>query len=72
MEEQANKIVEAKWKIYGWKSKRNYRIEKLGADLASKDIQGVVEEFKEMNEKMEKTKKELTNLLRVKPAKWIR
>lgn len=67
MEEQANKIVEIKVEDLRMEIKKEIiELKKLGADLASKDIQGVVEEFKEMNEKMEKTKKGIDALVEQK------
>lgn len=67
MEEQANKIVEVKVEDLRMEIKKEIiELKKLGADLASKDIQGVVEEFKEMNEKMEKTKKGVDELVEQK------
>jgi hypothetical protein len=67
MEEQANKIVEEKVEDLRMEIKKEIiELKKLGADLASKDIQGVVEEFKEMNEKMEKTKKGIDALVEQK------
>lgn len=67
MEEQANKIVEEKVADLRMEIKKEIvELKKLGADLASKDIQEVVEEFKEMNTKLEGTKKGIDELLEQK------
>jgi chromosome segregation ATPase len=67
MEEQANKIVELKVEDLRMEIKKEIvELKKLGADLASKDIQEVVQEFKEMNTKLDKTKKGIDELLEQK------
>ncbi|MBM3282382.1 MAG: hypothetical protein FJY86_03530 [Candidatus Diapherotrites archaeon] len=67
MEEQANKIVEEKVEDLRMEIKKEIvELKKLGADLASKDIQEVVQEFKDMNTTLEKTKKGIDELLEQK------
>ncbi len=67
MEEQANKIVEAKVEDLRMEIKKEIvELKKLGADLASKDIQEVVQEFKDMNATLDKTKKGIDELLEQK------
>lgn len=67
MEEQANKILEHSVEDLRGEIKREIvELKKLGADLAAKDIQAIVQEFKDANEKMESTKKEIDSLVQMK------
>ncbi len=60
MEEQANKILDERINDLRMEIKKEIvELKKMGADLASKDIQTIIKDFQEMNEKMEKAKKEI-------------
>lgn len=63
MQEQANKILDERVKDLRMEIKKEViELKKMGADLASKDIQTIIQEFEDMNEKMEKAKKDMDTL----------
>ncbi len=60
MEQQANKILDERIDDLRMDIKKEIiELKKMGADLASKDIQAVIREFSEMNVKLEGSKKEI-------------
>jgi chromosome segregation ATPase len=64
METQANAILEDKVKdLRGEIRDEIVQLKKLGADLASKDIQSTMQEFIAMNAEMKKTKMDLEGML---------
>ncbi len=64
METQANAILESKVKDLREEIRDEIvQLKKLGADLASKDIQSTMQEFITMNAEMKKTKMELEGML---------